>query len=253
MSTDKMDAAEAQWREQFMSMRAALAELKIPAAKAQDKPYGSDIDLDDEEFTSGNSGDDVWDFIEESEEDLYSSDPSEETPPEMGASDGNYGPAWLRSKCIGYASRKQGLAAEDLQEQIMALLSSDSGEEELQSTLTDIVGYDDLDFVADLISQRQSMITSPFSPAQDDGIFGKLQTKRQREEALRKRDYEHKHATLGPSLDRDGPQYPHVYKTHSAGNTLDSRGKKYALPMGSERTEREVIIYRLQIFTDSLV
>lgn len=36
-------------------------------------------------------------------------------------------------------------------------------------------------------------------------------------------------------------------------NTLDSRGKKYALPMGSERTEREVIIYRLQIFTDSLV
>jgi antiviral helicase SLH1 len=57
---------------------------------------------------------------------------------------------------------------------------------------------------------------------------------------LRQRDYEHKNATLRPSLNRDEPQYPHVYKAHSAGNTLDSRGKKYALPMGSEKTQHEV-------------
>jgi antiviral helicase SLH1 len=239
MSSSSMDAAEAQWREQLASMRAALADLKLPATNLDAAPYGSDIDFDDEEFTSGNSGDDVWDFIGESEEDLYSSDPSEDVDPEVG--DGGYGPAWLKSRCIGFASKRQGLAAEDLQEQIMALLASDSREEELQSTLTDIVGFEDLDFVTDLLSHRTDIIASPFSGNDDDSIFGKLQTKRQREEALRKRDYEHKHATLGPSLDRDGPQYPHVYKAHSAGNTLDSRGKKYALPMGSERKEHEVI------------
>lgn len=233
-----MDAAEAQWREQMASMRAALADLKLPDIPLNATPYGSDIDFDDDEFTSGNSGDDVWDFISESEEDVYGSDPNEHVTLEMDA--GNHGPAWLRSRCIGFTSRKQGLSAEDLQEQIMALLASDSGEEELQSTLTDIVGFDDLDFVVELLAHRKDIIASPFSPNKDDSIFGKLQTKRQREEALRKRDYEHKHATLGPSLDRDGPQYPHVYKAHATGNTLDSRGKKYALPLGSERKEHEV-------------
>lgn len=241
MAPANLDAAEAQWRAQLAAMRAALTDLKLSpkSSNVDAASYGSDIDFDDDGFTSGNSGDDVWDFIGESEEDLYSSEPNEDDIPD--ASDGGYGPQWLKSRCLGFAARKQGLSGEDLQEQIMALLASDSVEEELQSTLTDIVGFDDLDFVTELISHRKVIIASPFSPSKDESIFGKLQTKRQREEALRRRDYEHKNATLGPSLDRDGPQYPHVYKAHSAGNTLDSRGKKYALPMGSERTEHEVL------------
>lgn len=247
MPPANLGAAEAQWRTQLAAMRAALADLKLPPKSSSvDIPlYGSDIEFDDDNFTSGNSGDDVWDFISESEEDLYSSDFNEDAIPD--ASDGGYGPQWLKSRCLGFASRKQGLSGEDLQEQIMALLASDSVEEELQSTLTDIVGFDDLDFVTDLISHRKEITATPFSSRKDDSIFGGLQTKRQREEALRRRDYEHKHATLGPSLDRDGPQYPHVYKAQSVGNTLDSRGKKYALPMGSERTEHEVCFPSLPI------
>lgn len=237
MSSSNLDNAEAEWRAKFEAMRAAVAELNLPPAST-DATNGTDIEYnDDDDFTSGNSGDDVWDFIEESEGDVYTSEPNEEEIPEPTT---GYGLQWLRSKCIGFASRKQGLSGEDLQEQIMALLVSDSVVEELQSTLTDIIGFDDLDFVIELISNRKEITApSPFSTVKDEGIFGKLQTKRQREEALRQRDYEHKNATLGPSLDRDGPQYPHVYKAHSAGNTLDSRGKKYALPMGSERTEHE--------------
>jgi len=240
MSPAAIDSAEAQWQAQFAAMRAALADLKLPSKPANgDASYGSDIDFDDEDFTSGNSGDDVWDFISDSEEDVYSSDPNEDAVPDV--SDGSYGPQWLKSKCIGFAARKQGLSAEDLQEQIMALLVSDSVEEELQSTLTDIIGFDDLDFVIELIQHRKNITAaSPFSTNKEDGIFGKLQTKRQREDALRQRDYEHKHATLGPSLDRDGPKYPHVYKAHSAGNTVDTRGKKYALPVGSKRVQHEV-------------
>jgi antiviral helicase SLH1 len=122
-------------------------------------------------------------------------------------------------------------------------LVSDSAEDELQSTLTDIIGYDDLDLVIGLISHRKEITSAaPLAVNKSGGVIGKLQTKRQREEALRQQDYEHKHAALGPSIVRDEIQYPHVYKAHSAGNTLDSRGRKYALPMGSERVEHEVCI-----------
>lgn len=243
MSSSSAARVEAQWKAQLADMRAALAEIKLPPANA-DVLYESDVTFEeDDEFIPGNSGDDVWDFIsDDDEEDFYSSDnANEETPP--SASSG-YGPQWLKSKCLMFASRKQGLRGEDLQEQIMALLASDSVEEELQSTLTDIVGFDDLDFVIDLISHRKEITApSPFAVAQDDSIFGKLQTKRQREEALRQRDYEHKNATLGPSLDRDGPQYPHVYKSVNTGNLLDNRGRKYGLPVGSERKEHAVCIF----------
>ena len=248
MSPAALESAEAKWREQLAAMRAALADLKLPAKSANGvaSTYGSEYSFDeDDDFTSGNSGDDVWDFISDSEGDVYSSEPYDdlvpESEPSTSANAGGYGPQWLRSKCIGFAARKQGLSGEDLQEQIMALLASDSVEEELQSTLTDIIGFDDLDFVIELISHRKEITAaSPFSTTKDEGILGRLQTKRQREDALRRRDYEHKHATLGPSIDRDGPQYPHVYKAHSAGNTLDSRGRKYAVPLGSERKEHEV-------------
>lgn len=242
MAPATLISAEAQWQTQVAAMRAALAELKLPSTTSNGvvDHYGSDIEFEDDDFTSGNSEEDVWDFIEDSEEDLWSSDLNEDQIPDGEPSIG-YGPQWLKSKCIGFASRKQGLASEDLQEQIMALLASDSLEEELQSTLTDIIGFDDLDFVIELISHRTEITApSPFSTVKDEEIFGKLQTKREREEALRRRDYEHKHAELGPSLNRDGPVYPHVYKAHTAGNTLDSRGKKYALPAGSERKEHQV-------------
>ncbi|KAG9230535.1 putative helicase mug81 [Amylocarpus encephaloides] len=235
----ELDSAEGRWQTKLADMRAALAELKLPQSNA-DTLYESDVTFNEDDYIAlGNSSDDVWDFISDSEEDFYSSDPTEDHQEETPDAPAGYGPQWLKGKCLGFASRKQGLQGEDLQEQIMALLASDSVVEELQSTLTDIVGFNDLDFVIELISHRKEITApSPFSTIQDSSIFGKLQTKRQREEALRQRDYEHKNATLGPSLGRDGPQYPHVYKASSAGNILDHRGRKYGLPDGSERKEQ---------------
>lgn len=255
--SSSLDAAEAQWHAQLAAMKAALVDLKLPHEPANGKSitYGTDIEFDeDDDFPSGHSGDDVWDFISDSEEDRFSSDLNEHSNLEPSdANAGGYGPQWLNNKCMRFTARKEGLAAEDLQEQIMALLVSDSVEEELQSTLTDIIGFEDLDFVIELIVHRKEIVAaSPFSDPKKDGLFGKLQTKRQREEALRQRDYEHKHATLGPTLNRDGPQYPYVYKSHSAGNILDSRGKKYALPVGSERIQHEVCAWSPCGFEQSL-
>lgn len=255
MSLTALDSAEAQWQAQLAAMKASLAELKLPnPTNPNTPPYGADLNLDDEDDYSSTvlSGSDVWDFIDSSSDDDYSSDQVEDD--EGALSDypnaSLYGPQWLRSKCLLFATHRQGLSGEDLQEQILALLSSDSVDEELQSTLTDIIGFDDLDFVIELIAHREAITApAPFEPAgRAEGTLGRLQSKRQREETLRQRDYEHKNATLGPSLDRDGPTYPHVYKAHSAGNTLDSRGKKYGLPVGSDKKEEEVCILLLSRF-----
>lgn len=110
-------------------------------------------------------------------------------------------------------------------------------DDELQMSLADIIGYDDLDFVIDLIAHRKEVLASQDqSRKQTNAILGRLQTKQQREEAIRQQDYDHKHSSLAPTLDRE-PQYPHVYKAHNAGNTLAAGGRKYALPVGSERME----------------
>lgn len=238
-----MSEREAEWVAQLSAMRAALAELKLPSTKSHtyEQQYGgAAIDFDDVS-DSLNSGDDVWDFISDTEEDEYSGDLADVGEPSASLGAAGYGQQWLQRKCIDFASRKSGLSADDLREQISALLASDSAEEELQSTLTDIIGFDDFDFLIELISHRREIIVPQQAEAQMDGLLmGKLLTKREREEQLRRRDYEHKHAELGPKLDRDGPQYPHVYKAHSAGNTLSSSGHKYGLPMGSERSEYDL-------------
>lgn len=107
-------------------------------------------------------------------------------------------------------------------------------------SLADILGYGDLDFVIELIAHRgQVQSTEPQDPSPANGILGHLQSKKQREKALRHQDYEHKTASLDPAQNRNDPQYPHVYKAHSPGNTLAVGGRKYGLPDGSKRTEHE--------------
>lgn len=246
MSSPTAESAESQWLAQLAAMRAALADLKLSQPQAdnqQQKPYEEDFDFD-EEIGSTNSGDDIWDFISDEGGEDYSSDLNDGVETTAENAHVNYGLEWLKKKCELLTKAKQSLSAEDLQRQILALLASDSIEEELQSTVTDIVGYDDLDFVIEIISHRKELSAlSPTKGESTDSVLGQLYTRRQREEALRRQDYEHKHAPLGPSLDRDGPQYPHVYKAHSAGNTLSAGGRKYALPLGSERKDYEVCFF----------
>ena len=118
-----------------------------------------------------------------------------------------------------------------------------SEENEIQSGLIDIIGYDDLDLVIELIARRKELVQArKISETQriDNHMLAKLQTRQERELALRQKDYEHKHAPLAPSINRSEPQYPHVYKAHTAGNTLSVGGRKYVLPLGSERKEHEV-------------
>lgn len=107
-------------------------------------------------------------------------------------------------------------------------------------SLAEIIGYDDLEFVIELIAHRQEILSATSQEHNhSNGILSRLQSKKERDLALQRQDREHKYATLAPAENRDGPRYPHVYKAHGVGNTLTAGGKKYGLPSGSAQTENE--------------
>ncbi|KAH7138864.1 Sec63 Brl domain-containing protein [Dendryphion nanum] len=224
-----LDNMTATWQAQLEAMRKAIAELDLPTHAQQPVAYGDDIDLDDDDFSGTVSGDDIWDLISDEYEEEYSSDHLDhDSTAYPGQS--SYGQYWLAQQCENVAQRGSGLDATALKNQLAAILASDENDQELQMMLADIVGYGELDFVTDLIAHRGDITKSFREAEQVIASTTRLQTRAEREEALRRQDYEHKHATLAPAMDRKGPQYPHVYRAHEAGNKLSAYGKKYALP-----------------------
>lgn len=233
MASEKLLAAEAEWREQFTAMQAALSSLKLDSSSKNT----ADAAFDDEDFegySSGTTGQDVWDFISDEDVDVFSSDSAEEPVHDLGMSP--YGAAWLQQKSFDIAS-KNGMAPDVFEAQITSVLGSGRSEDELQTQLTDLVGYDDLDFIIDLLSHKDEILSAASQP-QEQVPTGRLLSKAEREEQLRQRDYQHKTATLAPSVKREA-EYPHVYRAYNAGNTLSASGKKYGLPVGSERKQFE--------------
>lgn len=226
MASNSLATAEAQWRQHFVAMQTALASLKLPAA-----PSLTTDDWDDEDLkgnSSGNSDQDVWDFISDDEDDAYSSD----FVTEQASADGQ---DWFASRCSDVAA-KNGLAPDVFQTQITGLLTSGQPDEELQAHLTDLVGLDDLEFIIEILSRKQEIVAALFAEEPQTGTGPRLLTRSQREEALRRQDVEHKSTVLAPSNSKE-PHYPHVYKSYHAGNTLSLSGKKYGLPVGSQRLQ----------------
>ncbi|KAH0845004.1 hypothetical protein AYO21_04074 [Fonsecaea monophora] len=237
---DQTFQSEEQWLAQVAAMRQAIADLKLPSLNDESQMYGSDLDLDEE--LSEDIDDDIWDAESAVDESPFTDDVDDtvngfKTP--NRATNGVFDKTWLRSKCAAWArTSSSGIDSTDIEHQITALLASDSSDEELQMSLADIIGFDDLDFVIELISHREEVLNAQSATSrQTDGLFGTLETREEREATLRRQDYDHKHAALAPAFDRSGPKYPHVYKSDVAatGNMLDVAGKKYALPAGSTR------------------
>ncbi|POS85916.1 Sec63-domain-containing protein [Erysiphe pulchra] len=233
---------EVQWQSQLAAMKLGLQNCKFPeiAQHGDQKSYKSEIEYEDDISTSVNSGSEIWDFISESEEDDLSSQFEEDPGQETKTS--SFSSQWLENKCEDLAKRNQGFTTEDLKEQIIALLVSDSTEQELESMLTDIIGLSDFDFIIDIITHRSEIkkfLLIAKSPYKNEPFSGRVLTKSERQEVLRKRDYEHKNTKLGTSSNSNEPHYPHIYKAHSAGNILDFKGQKYGLPAGSKTNSTE--------------
>ncbi|RAH78973.1 DEAD/DEAH box helicase [Aspergillus japonicus CBS 114.51] len=241
---DGTGSIESQWLTQLAAMRQAIADLKLPSDPAKEPSYGSDLELDfeDDYSSPGTIDDDIWDIISSDDESSEGFDDFDDrsSAPLTSA----YDQTWLEQKCHSLASKKPGLEAHDIAQQITAALATDSGDDELQMSLAEIVGFDDLDFVIDLIAHRSEIISNAYShartEAQTDGLFsGRLQTRAEREQALRQQDYEHKHAPLLEAQTRTEPHYPHVFKMHESRNVLSLGGKRYGLPMGSKQIEEK--------------
>lgn len=261
----------AAWRAQIEAMKAAVAGLPPSASEHGGSTTGIS-DWEDDEIDSstysptsrnGDGPRDIWDFISDDELDSlefgdaggdhyhdYETDGAEEgfAGASGSGSGSGYDFGWLASRCADVRSAA-GLGAGALQDQIMEILGSGKSEDELQSSLTDLIGFDDLDFVIDLISHREELVSSvgralkQQQQGQQGGDSGgpdglRLLTKAQRQAALQQRDLEHKSAPLAAARSKE-EEYPHVYRAYSAGNTLSHSGKRYALPPGSERKEFE--------------
>ena len=123
-----IESAQSQWIIQLASMRNAIAELKLDEASRDVKPYGHNLTYDDD-VSGGSSSDDIWDMNSDNDDDEYSSDllDGPEKPYTNGYSDEvQYGNEWLEAKLTTFGSRGSGLGMEELQEQVLALLASDS-------------------------------------------------------------------------------------------------------------------------------
>nr|POE89847.1 putative helicase mug81 [Quercus suber] len=228
---DTAEAAAAQWLEQLAVMRAAIADLKLPQSNESNEPNGVDEIDNDDDLSPGSLSDDIWDLISEEEAEEFSEE-SLEAPDTAPISSQVGSQSWLRSCCESVARKGAGLDGETLYGHITAVLVSDSSDDELQMTLADILGFEELDLVGDIIKFRKTLISAPVKPS---GILSKAE----RQARLRQADYEHKNADLASAQNRSSEQYPHVYRAHNAGNMLSSFGKKYMLPMGTEHLDKE--------------
>ncbi|RKU45860.1 hypothetical protein DL546_007682 [Coniochaeta pulveracea] len=238
MATSSLAESHEQWRAQVEAMKSALAELKLPqktdTASITTGSINWDEDDSDFDYSSSGGGNDVWDFISDNELDELGFDSDDLANGANGDSSAPYGTAWLDAKCSEVASRKGGLEPLALGDQIMGILTSDRPEDELQGSLTDLIGFDDLDFVIELLSHRDEIVASSVESKSQGSSEPRLLTRAQQEEALRQKDFEHKSATLAAARAKEA-EYPHVYRAYDPGNRLSVTGKKYGLPPGTER------------------
>ena len=242
---DQPSPTASQWLAQLAAMKAAVAALPPVPPRSPTTSDWDDDDDDDIAYEPRTSPRDIWDFISDEELDGIDFDDSGDQADGVdrgSGSAGGYDADWLATRCAEISSRRSGLDPDALQHQIIEILSgSGGGEEQRQSALTDLVGFDDLDFVIDLLSHRDSLLLRSASVAGGGREIApgvRLLSKAQREEALRRQDRQHKFAPLAKEQ-RKEDEYPHVYRAFAAGNTLSASGKRFALPLGSTREEHE--------------
>ena len=123
----RIESAESQWLAQLATMREAIAELKLDTPNTGGPSYGDDLIIDDNDLTGGSGSDEIFDISDE-DYDGYSSDYAEETLDITGNDNLNgidRGNGWLKLRTGSLANQRSGLEANDLNEQIIALLASD--------------------------------------------------------------------------------------------------------------------------------
>ncbi|KAK9453183.1 Sec63 Brl domain-containing protein [Dipodascopsis uninucleata] len=154
---------------------------------------------------------------------------------------------WLLERCCKTKTCKLGIDVDELVRQTMEVLTTTHEEIELQSRLIDIFGFDDLDFVVDVVTNSATLIRSynqkriAEAAALASASGGpKLLSPEEHLRRIEERAKDLKSKQPGLPIGSEIEKLPHVYRNHEAGNTLSAFGNKYSLPLGTTRTSEEI-------------
>lgn len=164
----------------------------------------------------------------------------------------------IKNECAR-VSMARGLPEDEVFELIIGAVDIKNSDEEVQSHLFDILGFDEFELISLILQNRLVLTSDPFEngngtgAAPDDVGFDEkkdplLLTPQERVEQLvanRERRKNEKLSTVGAVGGRNS-QYPHVFKKPDVGNVIAITGKLYLLPMGTTRasypTYEEIVI-----------
>lgn len=122
---------------------------------------------------------------------------------------------------------------------VRGIVSENTGDEELQSALFDVFGFEEFELILKIVQNRHLLLEEP--PQKDPAL---LSPEERVEQLLANRE-KRKNEKLAPRITAQG-QYPHVFKKQDVGNVIAITGKQYLLPSGTTResypTHEELVI-----------
>ncbi|KAK9480126.1 Sec63 Brl domain-containing protein [Lipomyces japonicus] len=259
--------AQANARNQFIRIYNAMRDSKS-LYESEDGLNLQKIDDMEQVIDTDWDNYDLDDFLSDSEDSSESDNGSEfssiDTGNEITTQENGegFGHEWLIAKCQSFLIRNNSLSlsADELASTLEEILKSRSADNEIESRLLDILGFDDIEFAIELIRNRSHMLESSAAPINHHsqvwiknnsepkvymkkGIHDDLDTKYKTPRLLTKEEHQKKlEANIQarkmeppPAASSSEMNYPHVYRAHNAGNTLSAYGNKYSLPVGTTR------------------
>ena len=152
--------------------------------------------------------------------------------------------SWLADFCHDQARKHDSMVPDVLYGNVTELLLGDTSDDDLQMSLVDLLGFEDLDVITRMIAERGSIRTALSAevelsrqvPQVPHNAMDGLMTREERTKQLERNS---KRALFtGEKKVFEQEQYPHVYGA-SSGHTLSMYGSQFALPAGSVREQHD--------------
>lgn len=124
MSHSMLTTVGSQWVAQLATMRQSISDLELDGQQGGIQGYGKNLSVDDEDLIEQHNA--IWDLFSQRDENEDNSGMGSEDPI-WNLNEYQqviYDPKWLRNQCIAFTTRKTGLDAHRLQNQLSALLAS---------------------------------------------------------------------------------------------------------------------------------
>lgn len=241
----------ASFLQQLTAMQAQLADLSKNLALQE--PFGADIPFNEDDSSSGEDlVDDLFTDSDEHSDWSHESYAQQDSGDQSRSHETSHTPSdaslpWLVDFCHRRARGSSSLDADQILREIREAVCSSSTDEELQMSLLDLLGYEDLEDVSKIIQGRQAFRDAllqdsslsrkvPAIPQQQHHAVDGLMTKDERREILIQNSKRPLFSGVKKVFEQE--QYPHVYGA-SSGLALNMYGTKYSLPEGSVREEHD--------------